>query len=91
MGIAFDPAKNERNIRERNLSFERAEEFDFETASYHTETRRGELRRVAVCYLDRRLHVLCYVPSATGIRVISFRKANMREVRKYGKAKTIDE
>jgi uncharacterized DUF497 family protein len=32
MGISYDPAKNERNIRERKLSFERAAGFDFETA-----------------------------------------------------------
>jgi uncharacterized DUF497 family protein len=27
MGITYDPAKNERNIRERELSFERAADF----------------------------------------------------------------
>jgi uncharacterized DUF497 family protein len=27
MGITYDPAKNERNIRERGLSFERAADF----------------------------------------------------------------
>jgi uncharacterized DUF497 family protein len=30
--IAFDPAKNERNIRERGLSFEQAKDFNFGTA-----------------------------------------------------------
>jgi len=48
VAITFDPAKNERNIRERGLSFERAEEFDFSTAVFHTEVRKGEMRRVAV-------------------------------------------
>jgi hypothetical protein len=90
MEITFDPAKNERNVRERDLSFERAGDFDFATAHFHTEIRRGELRRVAVGYLDGRLHVLCYVPQSDGIRVISFRRANIREARRYGKAKTID-
>jgi len=27
MGITYDPAKNERNIRERGLSFERAADY----------------------------------------------------------------
>lgn len=90
MEIEFDPAKNERNIRERGLSFERAADFDFETAGIYTEQRHGELRRVAIGYLDERLHILCYVPTAHGIRVISFRKANGREARKYGKSKTVD-
>ncbi len=90
MKIEYDPAKNERNIRERGLSFERAGEFDFETATIWDEQRGGEMRRVAAGYLDRRLHILCYKPRAEGIRVISFRKANDREAKKYGKPKTID-
>lgn len=31
MRIEFDTAKNERNIRERGLSFEESAAFDFET------------------------------------------------------------
>jgi len=48
------------------------------------------MRRVAVGYLDKRLHLLCYIPKADGIRVISFRKTNKREARLYGKPQTID-
>ena len=90
VAITFDPAKNERNLRERGLSFERAEEFDFATAVFNTEVRKGEMRRVAVGYLDKRLHLLCYIPRPDGIRVISFRKTNKREARLYGKPQTID-
>ena len=92
MGVAFDPAKNERNVRERGLSFERAADFDFETAIRVEDTRRnyGERRFVAVGYLEARLHVLCFTETDTGIRVISFRKANGREARRYGQAKAID-
>ncbi len=90
MGITYDPAKNERNIRERGLSFDRAADFDFEGAAYLTEVRKGEMRRVAVGYLDKRLHLLCYIPEPDGIRVISFRKTNKREAKRYGKAQTID-
>jgi hypothetical protein len=90
MGIRFDPAKNERNIRERGLSFEQAADFDFETAIFFTEVRKGETRRIAVGYLDKRLHLLCYIPKPDGIRVISFRKTNKREAKLYGKPQTID-
>jgi uncharacterized DUF497 family protein len=79
MGITYDPAKNERNIRERGLSFERAADFDFETALIADYSRHGEKRRVAVGYLDRRLHLLCYIPIPDGIRVIRFRRANQQE------------
>jgi hypothetical protein len=90
MGISYDPAKNERNIRERGLSFERAADFDFSSAIFQSEVRNGETRRVAVGYLDGRLHLLCYIPQANGIRVISFRKTNKREAKLYGKPQTID-
>jgi hypothetical protein len=90
MGIAYDPAKNERNIRERGLSFERAADFDFSSAVINTEVRKGEVRRIAVGYLDGRLHLLCYIPRADGIRVISFRKANKREAKRYGKPQKLD-
>ncbi len=93
MRVEFDPAKNERNIRERDLPFERAAEFDFETAVYLSDDRRdyGEMRIVAVGYLDRRLHVLCFVEIADGIRVVSFRKANLREAKKHGKTLTLNQ
>jgi uncharacterized DUF497 family protein len=90
VAITYDPAKNARNIRERGLSFDRAAGFDFATAAFHTEVRNGETRRIAVGYLDKRLHLLCYVPKPDGIRVISFRKTNKREAKRYGKTQTID-
>jgi uncharacterized DUF497 family protein len=90
--ITFDPTKNERNIRERGLSFERAAEFDFDGAVYSIDARRdyGERRIIAFGYLDRRLHSLCFVDTETGIRVISFRRANWREARQYGRPQTLD-
>jgi hypothetical protein len=90
MQITFDPVKNERNILERGLSFERAVDFDFDTAAFGMEKRKGETRRVAVGYLDRRLHLLCYIPTAEGIRVISFRRTNSREAKRYGKPQNIE-
>ena len=92
MDISFDPAKNARNILKRSLSFERAADFDFDSAVFTTDTRReyGEERIVAVGYLDGRLHVLCFVETETGIRVNSFRRANMREAKRHGKPQTLD-
>ena len=85
MLIEFDPAKNARNIASRGLSFERAEEFDFETATYRPDKRRdyGEERIRAFGYLDQRVHCLVFVAIEGGIRVISFRKANAREVKRH--------
>lgn len=92
MNVGFDSAKNERNIRERGLSFERVVDFDWGEATIIADDRKNypELRLVAVGYLDVRLHVMCFTPQRDGIRVISFRKANEREARKYGKAIKLD-
>ena len=92
MDITYDPAKNRRNIRERQLSFERAADFNFATAVIEIDHRRdyGEIRVVALGYLEARLHALCYVETETGIRVISFRKANSREIKRYAKTKAVN-
>lgn len=74
----------------RGLSFDLAADFDFESAVFNTEIRKGEIRRIAVGYLDKRLYLICYVPQNDGIRVISFRKTYAREARRYGKPQTID-
>lgn len=65
------------------MSFERVAEFDFVSATYLTDTRHdyGEMRHIAVGYLDDRLHFLCFVQIPDGIRVVSFRKANSREAK----------
>ena len=84
MKIAYDPAKNEKNIRERGLSFDRARDFDFESARLEPIFRNGEDRVVATGYLDDRLHILCYKDVEGGRRIISFRKANEREAKLYG-------
>jgi uncharacterized protein len=85
MEIAFDPAKSERNERERGLPFDRVYDFDFDTAAIKEDLRftYPERRFIATGFVENRLHVLCYTPIASGIRVISFRKANDREIRKH--------
>lgn len=86
MQISFDPAKSERNAAERELPFDLAAEFDFETALTVEDKRRdyGETRYVSIGWIGERLHVLCFTETDDGIRVISLRKANDREVRRYG-------
>ena len=50
----------------------------------------GELRQIAIGYLNGRLHFLCFVQIPDGIRVVSFRKANNREARKHEKPIALD-
>ena len=88
MEITFDPAKNARNVALRGLSFERAAEFDFETAVFEVDARHdyGETRTTVIGGLDGVLHVLIFTMREEALRVISFRKANKREVRRYEEA-----
>ena len=88
MRIIFDPAKSARNAAERDLPFERAEDFEFDAALIDADERRdyGEARYVALGFLDERLHVLCFCKVPGGIRVISLRRANKREIRNYEQA-----
>ena len=92
MKIEFDPNKNAKNILERGLSFENVRKFDFLTATYIVDDRHdyGETRHIAIGYLNKRLHVLCFKQIIDGIRVISFRKANKKEAIKYEKPITIN-
>ena len=88
----FDPAKSERNIRLRALSFERAVDFSFESALFKLDDRMeyNETRVIAIGMLGDRVHVLCFTEMTDGIRVISFRKANDREVKWYAQFHTPD-
>ena len=85
MKITFDGLKNERNITARGLSFERASTFAFETALIWRDDRRdyGEIRYSAIGMMEDRLHALVFTETTDGIRVISLRKANAREVKRY--------
>ena len=85
MDIEFDPVKNEKNLRERGLSFDQAVRFDFSTAKIVEDRRKdyGERRYLALGKLGRRVHMLVFSETTTGIRIISFRKANRREVKLY--------
>ena len=93
MRVSFDPNKSSKNAIERGLPFDVVSEFDFPSALFTKDERRAyaETRYVALGLLHGRLHVLCFTETGDGIRVISFRKANDREVRAYAKVKTIVE
>ena len=85
MKIEFDPIKSQRNADDRGLPFDLAIDFNWETALINPDERflYSELRFAAFGFIGSRLHFLCYTPTEEGVRVISFRKANQREVEHY--------
>ena len=83
--VSFDPTRNERNIAGRGISFEVAEQFEWDTAMIAEDLRRayGERRFQALGFIAGRLHAMVFTPRAGKVHVISLRKANRREMRRY--------
>ena len=72
----------------RGLSFSLVAEFDWTTALVIADTRHTypEPRFLALGLIGDRLHAVVFTPTAQGVRVISFRKTNAREIKRYAKA-----
>ena len=88
--ITFDPPKNAASIRERGLPFSLVkDEFDWAGAQVIEDTRRdyGESRYRALGLIGTRLHAVVYTSRSAVMHVISLRKANRREEKRYA-AKT---
>ena len=83
-----DPKKERRNIAERGLSLDLAEQLDWATALIWEDKRNdyGERRYCVLGLIEDRLHSVVFTPRNGKPRVISLRKANKREVNRYEKA-----
>lgn len=90
MAITYDPGKNEKSIAERGISFDRASEFEWSGALVVEDTRKDyrEARFQALGFIEGRLHMLVFTPRAGDTHVMSLRKANKREVKRYERTKT---
>jgi uncharacterized protein len=85
MQITYDPAKDTRNQAKHGLSLTLATHLEWETAQMWLDHRKdyGEPRQCALVMQGERLYFVAFVDRADGRRVISLRKANMREVKDY--------
>ena len=88
MKVEYDPNKNQSNVKNRNLSFDLVEQFEWETSLIWEDDRYdyGEIRFCALDYIGIRIYHLVCTFRPEVIRVISIRKANKREVNRYAKA-----
>ena len=86
MIITFDPNKNADNIRDRRLSFNEVSKLEWPSAVILEDMRKdyGERRFRVFGYIDERLYAVVFTPREGAVHVISFRKANNREVKRYG-------
>jgi len=84
VAIEFDPAKSARNAAERGLPFEAVADFAFGSAMIDRDRRhRDEERWIALGILKGRVHVLIHMWRGGALRVISLRRANARETRRF--------
>ena len=88
MEIAFDTTKDAVNLEKHGVSLAAAAMVEWEDALTWTDDRRnyGEARMCAIAYIGDRLHYVVYVDRAEARRIISLRKANLREVKRYAEA-----
>lgn len=93
MLIEFDAAKNNTNIAKHGISMQLAEQLEWDTLWAKPDVRQdyAELRMIGFAYIELRLFCVIFVDRGDAIhsvtrRVISLRKANMREVNRYAKA-----
>ncbi|BBD76531.1 BrnT family toxin [Hydrogenophilus thermoluteolus] len=85
MRIEFDPVKRTKTLIERGLDFARAAEV-FAGHHFTAEDLRenyGERRYITVGKLDGRMVVMVWTPRGEARRIISMRKANEREQKRY--------
>ncbi|MDE2112397.1 MAG: BrnT family toxin [Alphaproteobacteria bacterium] len=85
MQIEFDPAKSARNLRERGLPFAAAARL-FDGPRLEWEDRRkdyGEIRFGTLGEIEGRVFFAAFARREEAVRIISFRKANARETRRY--------
>ena len=85
MDMTFDPAKDAANTRKHGVSLALAAQLDWDSALIWRDARSsyGEDRWGALALWDERLYFVAFTERANGRRIISLRKANRREVRRY--------
>jgi uncharacterized DUF497 family protein len=85
MKCIFDPAKDKSNKEKHGLSLDDAKLLEWDEALSWIDSRRdyGEVRYVSLIPMKRRLYCVVYVDAKVNRRIISLRKANLREIDKY--------
>lgn len=80
----WDEAKSEWNRIHRGFGFEIVYEFDWENSVTRISKRGDELRFFTTGIHEIGPVAIIWTPRATGTRIISVRRAHLKEVRKYG-------
>ncbi|VXC71190.1 BrnT family toxin [Massilia sp. 9I] len=88
MDIQFDTAKDQTNTEKHGVSLAAAAGIEWDDALVWSDEREnyGEQRMCAIGYIGLRLFYVVYVDRENVRRIISLRKANNREIKRYAEA-----
>jgi uncharacterized DUF497 family protein len=88
VALSFDPAKDDVNRAKHGVSLAGAEMLEWEAAVVFPDERTdyGEERVAAIGYIGQRLYVVIFTDRGEERRIISLRKANAREIKRYAEA-----
>ncbi len=88
MRFDFDPNKDRLNLEKHGLSLSLAKGLDWEAALLWIDDRQdyGETRVLALAPKTEILYYVAFVDRADVRRIISLRRANRREVKRYVQA-----
>lgn len=86
--ITFDPGKDTINRAKHGVSLGRANDFDFRSAFFAVDNRSdyGEIRYLAIGFLDTRLFALIFTEDGEDLRAISLRRATKQERSLYAES-----
>ncbi len=85
MRYEYDSLKLAANVKKHAVWFEEAVEFEWETAYIKIDNRNFylETRFEAIGFIRQRVYVMIFCLRANAVRIISLRKANTREAKRY--------
>ena len=85
MKCTFDPIKDRINFEKHGVALSEARLLEWDEALSWIDSRKdyGEVRYVSLAPMKQRLYCVVYVENKFGKRIISLRKANLRENDRY--------
>jgi uncharacterized DUF497 family protein len=86
MELEWDEPKRLANLAKHGLDFADVPKLDWDGATFVEDQRRDypEPRYWAFAMHGKRLHLVAFCLRGRKVRIISFRKANNREMKRYG-------
>lgn len=88
MNIEFDAQKDAANQLKHGVSLALAKQIDWPNVLCLADDRAdyGEVREIGFAVIEQRLFTVVFVQRGDTMRIISLRKANTREIKRYEQA-----